>query len=77
MREVNVRDARAQLAELLDAVEAGEDITIVRRGTPIARVVRYDAAGSPFPDRSGLRESLPETRTSAAETVRALREERG
>ena len=77
MREVNVRDTRTRLAELLDAVEAGEGVTIVRRGSPIARLVPHDAAGAPFPDRSALRASLPEMRASAADTVRSLREERG
>jgi prevent-host-death family protein len=77
MREVNVRDTRMQLAQLLDAVAAGEHVVIVRRGTPTARLVALDRAMTPFPDRSALRDSLPPMRTSAVETVRSLRDERG
>jgi prevent-host-death family protein len=37
--EVDVREAKAHLSRLLQRVEAGEEITIARSGTPIARLV--------------------------------------
>jgi len=78
MPEVNVRDTRDQLARLLDAVEAGEEVVITRRGTPVARLVPVDAdAMTPFPDRSGLRATLPPMRSPAVDVVRTLREDRG
>jgi prevent-host-death family protein len=77
MPEVNVRDTRDRLARLLDAVEAGEEVVVTRRGTPVARLVPVDAhVMTPFPDRSDLRASLPPMRTSAVDVVRALREDR-
>jgi len=75
MREVNVRDTRDQLARLLDAVEAGEEVVVTRRGKPAARLVRAGEAMTPFPDRSDLRAALPPMRTSAVDLVRAMRDE--
>ncbi|MFM9101544.1 MAG: type II toxin-antitoxin system Phd/YefM family antitoxin, partial [Cyanobium sp.] len=40
MRTVGLAEAKAQLSALLDAVEAGEEVVITRRGQPVARVVR-------------------------------------
>lgn len=38
MRSLSVAEAKAQLSALLDAVEAGEDVQITRRGKPVARL---------------------------------------
>ena len=38
-RTVNVGDAQAQLSDLIGRAEAGEDVTIVRDGVPVARIV--------------------------------------
>lgn len=39
MREVGAFEAKTHLAELLAAVEAGETVTITRRGRPVAQLV--------------------------------------
>jgi len=39
MREIGAFNAKNKLGALLDAVERGEEITITRRGKPIARLV--------------------------------------
>jgi len=39
VREIQVSEAKAHLASLLDAVERGETIIITRHGKPIARIV--------------------------------------
>jgi prevent-host-death family protein len=44
MREVGAIEAKNSLAALLDAVERGEEITITRRGKPVARLVPPAAA---------------------------------
>lgn len=36
MREIGVFEAKTHLSEILDAVEAGESVTITKRGKPIA-----------------------------------------
>jgi prevent-host-death family protein len=40
MREIRASEAKNRLGALLDAVERGEEITITRRGKPVARLVR-------------------------------------
>lgn len=44
MREIGAFEAKTHLSELLAAAEAGESVTITRRGTPVARLV--PASGS-------------------------------
>lgn len=47
MREIGSFEAKNKLAALLDAVEHGEEITITRRGKPVAKLVSPHVA----PDR--------------------------
>lgn len=42
MRSVGAFEAKTHLAALLDAVSAGEQITITRHGRPVARLVPPD-----------------------------------
>ena len=39
MKTVPVYEAKTRLSELLAAVELGEEVTITRRGRPVARIV--------------------------------------
>jgi prevent-host-death family protein len=39
MKKVNVHEAKTKLSELLNRVEAGEEITIAKAGRPVARLV--------------------------------------
>jgi prevent-host-death family protein len=48
MKTATVRELRNRYAQLLEWLEAGEEITITRRGVPIARLV---PANSPKPRR--------------------------
>ena len=59
MREVGAFEAKTHLSELLAAVEAGETVTITRRGKPVAQL---------GPVRSCARE-----RAAAAVRIRALK----
>ncbi|MDH4405007.1 MAG: type II toxin-antitoxin system prevent-host-death family antitoxin [Cyanobium sp. D14.bin.5] len=43
MRSVGAFEAKTHLAALLDAVSAGEQITITRHGHPVARLVPHAA----------------------------------
>ncbi len=38
MLTVTLAQAKAQLSELLNKVEAGEEVTVTRRGKPVARI---------------------------------------
>jgi prevent-host-death family protein len=50
--KVSVADAKNKLPELIKAVENGESVTICRRGTPVADIVRT-AAASPVKPKFG------------------------
>lgn len=39
MKTVAIYEMKANLSHLLDQVEAGEEITVTRRGVPIARLI--------------------------------------
>lgn len=46
MREVGAFEAKTHLSELLAAVEAGETVTITRRGKAVAQLVPVADSGS-------------------------------
>lgn len=50
MREIGAFEAKTHLSELLAAAEAGESVTITRRGVPVARLV---PTGRSRPRRGG------------------------
>ena len=80
MQKVNVKETRRNISRLLDEVQAGEEVIIVRRGKPVARLQQVDGKKSSslrFPDHSDLRERLPPQTGSSAALIRELRDERG
>jgi len=52
---VSVADARNKLPQLLKAVEAGEQVTICRRGSPVAELVRSTAGSAKKPKLGTMR----------------------
>lgn len=40
MQKVNVKEARRNISRLLDEINAGEEIILLRRGKPVARMVQ-------------------------------------
>ena len=57
MLEVNVKEARSKLSELLNKVEKGEEITITRRGKKVARLVSTRTKAT-LPSLKGFRQTL-------------------
>lgn len=51
MKTVAVFEAKNRFSELLAAVEHGEEITITRHGSPIARLVALNASAQPVPEQ--------------------------
>jgi prevent-host-death family protein len=47
--EVNVHEAKTHLSSLLKRVEAGEEITISRAGTPVAKLIAAGPKGKTRP----------------------------
>ncbi len=79
--QFTTREARQKLSHLLKAVEQGEEVEITRRGRVVARLTRPETADeravTRAAARAALREKLPAARTSSAELIRELRDERG
>ena len=73
--EVSVAGAKAKLSELLKQVEAGEKVTITRRGKPVAVLSPAEKVYKPLPSRAAFRESVERTGKSAVEELRRMREE--
>ena len=46
MREIGSFEARTRLSELIAAVEAGETVTITRRGKAVAQLVHVKGEGA-------------------------------
>jgi antitoxin (DNA-binding transcriptional repressor) of toxin-antitoxin stability system len=79
MRTVGLAEAKAQLSALLDAVEAGEEVVITRRGQPVARVVREPGPSGTSPDwierLRQLHGDQPGPAGSAVQLLRELRQQ--
>ena len=77
MSEVSVAQAKAHLSEILVRVEAGETVTITRRGRPVARVSGISTPKKPidFEALRKFRESQPMSDRSSADIIREMRDE--
>ena len=77
MSSVNLATAKAQLSDLINRVESGEEVIITRHGRPVARVIPATPLKQPVPlERlAALRKSLPPRKGSSAEELRKLRDE--
>jgi prevent-host-death family protein len=56
--KVSVRQARENLRRLLNRVQAGDEVVVLRRGVEVGRLVRPKAKTAPLPDLSRLRASV-------------------
>jgi len=57
-RTVSIRVVRQRLRQLLEQVQAGDEIIVLRRGVEVGRLVRPERTKAPLPDLSGLRASV-------------------
>jgi prevent-host-death family protein len=74
---VNLAQAKAHLSELLDKVEAGEDVVITRDGRPVAHIrpsVRLKRK-LPLSDLAAFRSTMPRLRRRSAALLREARDE--
>ncbi len=80
MQRVNAKEARRNISHLLDRISAGEEIIILRRGKPVARMSKADEQEEKplqFPDRNAFRRKLPPMKKNSASLIRDIRDERG
>jgi prevent-host-death family protein len=75
MKELTVREMRANIGRLDQLVEEAGELIISRRGKPIARVLPVSGQRQ-RPDHSDLRAKTGVLTTSSADLIRAERDER-
>jgi len=75
MATVTVVEAKAHLSELLDKVEAGEQVVITRHGKPVARLSPESPPKKPFTSLAKFRARMPRLDPTLSETLRQLRDE--
>lgn len=75
---MNLSDAKARLSELVDRAEKGEDVTLLRRGRPVAKIVAVERRRKPL-DVEALRamtSKMPMSDLSGVEILREMRDSR-
>lgn len=75
MKTVSLAQAKARLSEIIDKVEAGEEIVITRRGRPVAQLTSAKRPLLPVKSLADLRAQLPKARKPSAELIRRIRDE--
>ena len=77
MLTVNLAQAKAHLSELLDRVEAGENVVITRHGRAVAHVLAVSRPKQKLPldSLAAFRSTMPHLRRPSAELLREARDE--
>jgi len=76
MLELSSQEARNRWGEVLDRVEQGEDVVILRRGKRVARLLTDGVdAQAKFPSLHGFRASIQVTGEPLSETIIRMRQE--
>lgn len=76
MAQVNLADVKTHLSELVERVEAGETVQILKRGKPVAEIVPIKKPRKPI-DLEALRllrESQPRQELDAGTFLRDMRD---
>lgn len=76
MVTVSLAHAKAHLSELLDKVEAGEDVIIARRGRPAVRLSAAAPPKLPLRPLGAFRARMPRWRRSSALLLREMSDEK-
>jgi prevent-host-death family protein len=76
MVTVNLVQAKAHLSELLDKVEAGEEVIITRHGRAVARLHAVSRPKQPLrlDDLAAFRATMAPLRGSSAQSLREARD---
>lgn len=75
MDGINLSDAKARFSDLVDRAAAGEEVTILRRGKAVARIVGVEKPRKPL-NVGALRTHTSRMRPSKVTGVEILREMR-
>jgi prevent-host-death family protein len=74
MSTFTLAEARAQLSRLISMVEAGEEVTITKRGRAVVKLVPIDPPLHKMPSLAEHRAQMTPQAESAGEFMRKLRE---
>ena len=75
MVTVNLAQAKAHLSELLNKVEAGEEVVITRRGRAVAHLSAVSPPKQPLRPLAAFRAGMPSWRRPSAALLREARDE--
>ena len=77
MVTVSLAQAKARLSELLDKVEAGEEVVVTRHGRAVARISSAAQPKKPIPwdELAAFRATMPSLGQPSAELLREMRDE--
>lgn len=75
MKRITVREARQALSRVEALLDAEGELTVTRRGRPVARIVPV-GEGRAMPSHEALRKSLPRLAKGSARYVREDRDAR-
>jgi prevent-host-death family protein len=77
VRTVNLAHAKAHLSELLDKVEAGEDVVITGHGRAVAHLhpVAHPKRRSALADLAAFRATMPRLRRPSDDLLRDMRDQ--
>jgi prevent-host-death family protein len=73
--EINIKEARNKLSSLLDRVEEGAEVILLRRGKEVARLVPPSGKGRRLPSLRDFRLSIKLQGSPLSETVIQDRQE--
>ncbi|HWK47314.1 MAG TPA: type II toxin-antitoxin system prevent-host-death family antitoxin [Stellaceae bacterium] len=76
MREIGASEAQKKLAQLLNAVERGEEVTITRHGKPVARLMRPEEGSDRVIAKPLTQRKLAELRRKAGSPALAVARDR-
>ena len=74
MIQVNVREAKAKLSAYFTKVQQGEEVLILRRGSPVA-ILKPVEEPAPLPSLKDFRAGIKVGGLSASETIIRMRQE--
>jgi prevent-host-death family protein len=76
MAQVNLADVKTHLSELVERVEAGETVQILKRGKPVAEIVPIKKPRKPIDLQAlrALRHSQPKQPVDSGTFVREMRD---
>ena len=76
MKEIGIKQARQTLPELIDQIEAGEEIVLTRRGKVVARLIPAPRETKTLPPLKEFRQRVAQLGTPAAKLLREDRDAR-